>query len=158
MNRRLYTLIIPATLFVLAAVLTSCNQGEGDKIDGDVVFIPNTAEGEPDMDALPVLTFKETTHDFGKVIRGEVVTYAFTFRNEGKTDLLIADISSTCGCTATEYPKVPVAPGEKSYVKVTFDSRGRKGFQNKSITVAANTQPSTTTLTIKAMVIIPELD
>ncbi len=150
--------IILVSAIGLAVVTLSCNQGTDDRIKGDVVFIPNTADGEADMDRLPAFEFTELTHDFGKVIRGEVVSYAFRFVNTGNTDLLIADISSSCGCTATEYPQMPVKPGEKSYVKVTFDSNGRKGFQNKTLTIAANTQPPTTTLNIKAMVVMPELN
>ncbi len=142
-------------LWILATMLVSCNEGN-NTIPGDVVYIPNTADGEYDMNDLPVFEFGETTHDFGVVIRGEIVSYGFKFINKGKADLLIANISTNCGCAATKYPKEPIKPGEENYIQVTFDSSGRKGFQNKTITIAANTQPTTTTLSIKAMVIIPE--
>ena len=146
------------SVIILSMMMLSCNQKNEDRIRGDVVFIPNTADGEADMERLPVIEFKEITHDFGKVIRGEIVSFSFTFVNKGESDLLIADISSSCGCTATEYPDTPIRPGEKNFIKVSFDSNGRKGFQNKTITIAANTQPPTTMLSIKAMVVMPELN
>ncbi len=130
--------------------------GDRQGIPADVVNIPNTASGTADMDALPVLKFDRTEHDFGKVIQGEKVTYLFRFTNTGKSDLVISSISASCGCTATEYPRTPVRPGQSDIVKVTFDSSGRQGFQNKEITVASNTQPGTTRLYVKAQVFIPE--
>ena len=95
-------------------------------------------------------------HDFGKIIQGEIVTYAFKFENTGKSDLLVSAVSASCGCTATKYSKDPVAPGSDGFIQVTFISEGRKGFQNKTVTVLANTQPNKTTLRLKAVVVIPE--
>ncbi len=102
------------------------------------------------------MKFDNLEHDFGKVIRGEIVTYSFKFKNTGNADLVIANISTSCGCTATEYPKTPVKPGAEDYIKVSFDSHDRSGFQSKDITIAANTQPSITTLRITAKVFQPE--
>jgi len=107
------------------------------------------------MGDIAVFEFKETLHDFGTVIEGEKVTYSFKFKNSGGSNLLISNVSASCGCTATKYTKEPVKPGEEGVVTVTFDSRRRKGFQNKSVTVAANTQPNKTVLRIKAKVMSP---
>jgi len=147
--------IIIAILF--AASLNSCHYQE-KQIPSDVVNIPNSASEGASMDDLPAITFEETTHDFGKVIQGEVVSFAFRFKNTGKADLVISNVSASCGCTATKYPKLPVQPGEEEVIQVTFDSGGRQGFQHKTVTVAANTQPNTTVVDIKAQVIIPEKD
>lgn len=130
--------------------------GNRDQVPGNVVNIPNTASGDINKVASPEITFEKTTHDFGKVIQGERVTYAFKFTNSGNADLVIANVSASCGCTAMDYPKVPIKPGELKTIKVTYDSGGRTGYQNKTVTIAANTQPSNTTLTIKAQVILPE--
>jgi hypothetical protein len=140
-------------LFSLAA-LAACS-GDQSKVPASVVNVPNSASGVS-KEGLPRMEFTKTEHDFGKVIQGERVTFAFKFRNTGDADLVIANISTTCGCTATDYPRTPIRPGEENTVKVTFDSAGKEGFQNKSITIAANTQPSTTVLYVKAMVFQPE--
>jgi hypothetical protein len=107
------------------------------------------------MDQLPKIEFKETIHDFGTVIEGEKVMYTFVFKNSGKTDLLISGVSASCGCTATKFTKEAIPPGEEGTITVTFDSRKRRGFQNKSVTVSANTQPNKTVLRIKAKVVSP---
>ncbi len=144
-------------MIISALALVSCS-GEQPKVPADVVNIPNTASGEADKDQLPVIEFAKLEHDFGKVIQGEVVSYAFKFKNTGKSDLVIANISTSCGCTASEYPKTPVKPGEEQTIVVSFNSAGRTGFQSKTLEVAANTQPSNTVLSINAMVFIPERD
>lgn len=140
---------------ISAIVLVSCS-GQGDRVPGSVVNIPNTASGNTTQAAMPEFAFEKTAHDFGKVIQGERVTYSFRFTNSGNADLVIANISASCGCTATDYPKIPIKPGETNAIKLTFDSGGRSGFQSKTVTVAANTQPGNTVLTIKAQVISPE--
>ena len=70
-------------------------------------------------------------------------------------DLVIADVSASCGCTVPSFPKTAIRPGEEGVVKVSFDSRGRKGFQSKSLLVVANTQPNVTQLKIRAEVVKP---
>ena len=85
----------------MSGVFFACHSNH-EQIPADVVNIPNSASDGDTGDELPVLTFKETTHDFGKVIQGEIVSYAFHFRNTGKSDLVIADVSASCGCTATK--------------------------------------------------------
>jgi len=136
-------------------ILAACQQN-ASQVPGSVVNIPNTASGEAHAEGLPVISFKDSIHDFGKVIQGEVVSYAFKFVNTGGSDLVIANVSASCGCTATEYPRKPVKPGEEEYIKVTFNSGGREGFQKKTVTIASNTQPNTNIIAVKAMVINPE--
>ncbi len=147
--------ITSAFILVMVFILSAC-QGKKDQVPASVVNIPNTASGEADLDALPKFEFMETIHDFGKVIQGEVVTFSFRFKNTGGSDLLISGVSASCGCTATKYPKDPVKPGQQEVIEVSFNSGGKQGFQNKTLTVAANTQPSTTVLSIKAEVVLPE--
>lgn len=142
------------SVIITIAFLAACS-GEKGKVPASVVNIPNSADGGS-VGGLPQIEFNKTEHDFGKVIQGERVTYAFKFKNTGAADLVIASISTTCGCTATDYPRTPIKAGEENTIKVTFDSAGKEGFQHKTITVAANTQPSNTVLSVKAMVFTPE--
>jgi hypothetical protein len=137
------------------AALISCSHSK-TQVPASVVNIPNSASGSYDKSALPKMEFAQVEHDFGKIIQGEKVTYSFKFKNTGNSDLVIAKVSATCGCTASDYPRDPVKPGEEGVIEVSFDSSGKQGFQSKDLTVAANTQPSNTILTIKAIVIIPE--
>jgi len=145
-------------LFVAWTVLGGCNnQGgkEENPLSTDIVTNPNTAVGTNDLRKLPLMVFEETEHDFGKILEGETVSFSFKFTNKGKSDLVIADVSSSCGCTVPTYPKTPVRPGEENLIKVVFNSNGRRGYQAKNVIVAANTQPNTTLLRIKAQVVNP---
>lgn len=89
----------------------------------------------------PAIEFENDTykHDFGKVVRGESVSHVFKFRNTGKAPLVIADVTTSCGCTTPEYTKEPVLPGRYGEVKVTFDGEGFERF-TKSITLTLNTR------------------
>jgi len=145
-------------LLILAiSSITACKSpgGKEDKISTDLVKNPNTANGENNSGSLPVFKFEEIEHDFGKVIQGESVSYEFKFTNTGKSDLIIVDVSTSCGCTVPSYPRTPIRKGETGAIKVSFNSAGKFGFQAKNILVVANTQPNTTLLRIKAQIIGP---
>ena len=120
----------------------------------DDVHIPQTASGlsQKEAEKMPVITFENTTYDFGEVVEGERLTYAFKFKNTGKSNLIIYSSEATCGCTTSQPPKAPVRPGESGEITVTFDSKGQKGSVQKRILVAANTYPAETILTIEANV------
>lgn len=120
-------------------------------INPAVIENPASADG-PTKAKVPVMTFHETEHDFGTIIDGEQVSYAFRFENTGDGDLLIRSASGSCGCTVPEWPKDPIAPGKSGVINVTFNSEGRSGTQNKTVTLVANTLPNTTTISIKAEV------
>ena len=141
-------------LFLVAGCKPNGQNGK-ETIPADMVNNPNTASGHGDRGTLPAISFDETEHDFGRIIEGETVSYIFNFKNTGKSDLLIAEVTTSCGCTVPSYPKTPVRAGEKGTIKVAFNSNGKRGFQNKNISVVANTQPNTTVIRIKAQVVNP---
>jgi hypothetical protein len=102
---------------------------------------------------LPKITFTEKgIYDFGDLTEGDTVEHSFAFVNTGEFPLIINNITASCGCTTPEWPREPVAPGAKSSIRVRFNSRGKVGQQNKTITVFANTDPSMTDLQFKALV------
>jgi hypothetical protein len=142
-------------IFVLISGCQSNKVEDDAKISADVVYNPNSANGPGEKGSLPVIKFEDTDHDFGRILEGENVSYDFSFTNIGKSDLLLAEVSTSCGCTVPSYPKAPIRPGEKGIVKVTFNSQGRRGFQSKNIVVVSNTQPNTIILKIKAQVVNP---
>lgn len=102
---------------------------------------------------LPKITFAEKgIYDFGALTEGDTVEHMFAFTNTGEFPLIINNITASCGCTTPDWPREPVLPGAKSSVRVRFNSRGKSGEQNKTITIFANTEPATTDLQFKAMV------
>lgn len=155
--KRLHNFLVVLLLSLSVATISSCKQSnnDGNLLPSDVVKNPNSASGQIDTDT-PLIEFENDFYDFGKIIQGEKVSYNFKFTNKGKTDLIISRVSTSCGCTVGDFPRVPVKPGETNSVEVKFDSENRRGFQNKTITVLSNAQPSATVLKIKAQVVLPE--
>lgn len=84
------------------------------------------------------ITFEEKSHDFGDISQGDKVEYTFKFKNTGTEPLIISSVQTTCGCTATNWTKEPVAPGKTGEVAATFNSAGKMGQQNKVISVYSN--------------------
>ena len=105
----------------------------------------------------PVAKFEPTDFDFGEMQQGDKKTHTFMLTNTGKSDLLIRNVRSSCGCTAVAPSKKVIAPGEEAPIQVTFDSRGKRGRQSKSITVITN-DPKTPTqiLRISSNVATPQ--
>lgn len=78
------------------------------------------------------------THDFGNLTDQKDAEYVFQFKNTGKTPLIIANASASCGCTVPEFPKEPVLPGKKGSLKVTFHTAGKSGPFDKAIYIQSN--------------------
>jgi hypothetical protein len=143
----MYRLLIVS---VLLFVVMSCkNENNGNTPDNavspEVVNNPATASSNPtsSKDNVPVIKFEADTHDFGNIIEGEKVSYAYKFQNIGKAPLVIRAAQGSCGCTVPEYPKDPVPPGGSGIVNVTFNSEGKEGHQEKTVTIISNTMPNT---------------
>lgn len=94
----------------------------------------------------PKVLFTEKTHDFGEINQGDQVEYTFTLKNEGKRDLVIRRIKTSCGCTAVTPEKKIISANESVPLKVKFNSKGKRGRQNKSITVITNDPKNPTTI------------
>ncbi len=86
----------------------------------------------------PHLVVQTTSHDFGKIKSGDIVSHTFVLTNNGSDILKIEDVKASCGCTAVKPEKNELAPGESTNLLVTFNSRGRKGPQTKTIHVTSN--------------------
>lgn len=113
---------------------------------------PVENETKPDG-PLPMFDFEKTDHDFGQITDGDVVTHTFKFTNTGEAPLIIQDAKATCGCTVPSYPKAPIPVGGSGEIVVKFDSSNKPGVQNKTVTLTANTFPSTSKLNIKSVVV-----
>ena len=114
---------------------------------------PVAAPAEKPDGPLPSIQFAEKLHDFGTIKDGDVVEHVFSFTNNGEAPLIISDAKATCGCTVPEWPKTPIAVGETGQIKVRFNSKNKPGVQNKTVTLTANTWPTTQRVQIKANVV-----
>jgi hypothetical protein len=150
MNR----IILCAAVAVMS--LAACND-DTQKIPAGqssaaIINNPRTAAGVDNKEVaeLPVLTFPDTTHDFGMIRQGEKVEHDFTFKNTGRSPLIIAGATSTCGCTAPTFTQEPVPPGGSGTIKVIFSSAGKHGKITKGVTVTSNAYPASKVVTIQA--------
>jgi len=84
------------------------------------------------------LSFEKKTHDFGDIDDVGKVSTQVKFTNAGDKTLVIEDVRASCGCTAGKPAKKQLAPGEESYLDVTFNPQGKRGNQRKSITFKTN--------------------
>ncbi|MFC5271669.1 DUF1573 domain-containing protein [Adhaeribacter terreus] len=100
-----------------------------------------------------VLKFESENHDFTKVTEGTIATHEFKFKNTGDKPLVISNVQASCGCTTPDWTKEPVMPGKTGFVKAAYNSNGRPGVFNKSITVTSNGTEPTKVLTIKGDVL-----
>lgn len=95
----------------------------------------------------------DSVYDFGKVTEGEKVTYNYRFRNTGNNALIVSSATASCGCTVPEKPEEPVKPGETGSLKVVFNTEGKAGPANKTVTVISNAYPDFPVLQLKGEVI-----
>ena len=87
----------------------------------------------------PLLVWEKSTHDFGTVQEGAVVSHTFQFTNKGKEPLILTAVQPTCGCTVpNDWPKDPILPGGTGKITVSFNSNGRAGNNTKVIRVVSN--------------------
>lgn len=134
-------------------MMASCGgNSTGSDVDVDLINNPKSAEGYDESAKMPVLTFDQDLHDFGRLSAGENISYSFHFRNTGDADLIISSCSATCGCTVASFPKERIAPGGEGYVTVSFNSSGKSGQQYQEVTVVSNAIPARTKLKITAQV------
>ena len=140
------------TAFAIAGLLvTSCQEGASSKVKKENVEAAVNDSGEK-ADA-PVMQFDKVIHDFGTINEGDKVQTTFSFKNTGKSDLIIVDARGSCGCTVPKYPKnTAIKPGQSETITVSFDSSNKPGMQQKSVTLSANTSSGREMLRIKANV------
>ena len=154
------------SILFISAYFASCS-GEDDnkiqsadevlnsnKITGSKIYHnPVSADKPISTEEAAIMSFEEVTHDFGKVTEGDLAQHVYKFKNTGKAPLVITNASGSCGCTVPSWPKEPIAPGSGGEIKVSYNSTGKSGREEKEITVLANTIPNKTTLRISALVI-----
>ena len=86
----------------------------------------------------PSIFFDDRVFNFGTLRHGKSIEHKFVFTNRGRSDLIIRNVRSGCGCTAIEPQKTLLKPGESGSIKAVFNSRGFRGRQNRGITVISN--------------------
>lgn len=119
-----------------------------------VAFVSSYAQ---EVESGPMIVFVEDAWEFGDIQQGDKVEHTFEFENAGTEPLILSNVLTTCGCTASDWPREPIAPGEMASLKVTFNSAGKMGMQNKIITIVSNATNSRERIKITTNV-LPKTD
>ena len=106
------------------------------------------------------IVFDKTTQDLGTFSEDDpIVKCTFTFTNEGNAPLVIHQAIASCGCTVPTYTRMPVKPGEKGKMEVTYNGSGKyPGRFKKSITVRTNAKEPMVKLYITGVMTASEKD
>ena len=132
------------SFLLIIICLVSCDVRRKDKIaDGGVLAVPINVNDSTSVQII------DSVYNFGKATEGEKIIYNFRFKNSGTKPLVITNTRASCGCTVPEKPEKPIAPGETSFIKVIFNSQGKVGVNEKTITVSSNASPAFPTLLLK---------
>jgi len=86
-------------------------------------------------DAPGKIEVTEHTFDFGFMPQNAVFSHIFQVRNVGQGTLNIVKVEPTCGCTSVPLNKAFLKAGEKTDIRVNFDSGKFQGGIHKRIKV-----------------------
>jgi hypothetical protein len=111
---------------------------------------PATQPGAPPVTPAraPRIAVEPTVFDFGRAQQEKTLEKEFTVRNLGNEDLVIENVSTTCGCTVAEgYSKV-IKPGASTPMRVKLQTRTNVGRLSRSVLIKSN-DPSGRPLELK---------
>lgn len=130
-----------------APAAAAVQDSKGQTQSSDVKPVENKNQAE--------FKFDVVEYNYGSIKQGESVTYNFKFTNTGKEPLVITSAHGSCGCTVPDWPKEPIKKGGDGVIKVTFNSAGKMGPQDKTVTINSNAKSNPMVLHIKGNVEAP---
>ncbi len=99
------------------------------------------------------LAFEITTYDFGEIEEmAGYAEYTFNFTNTGDTSVTITNVEPSCGCTAPDWSREEIKPGEKGFVQAKFNPGNRPGRFKKSLRLTTTSAEDSLTLYIQGFV------
>jgi hypothetical protein len=133
-----------ALLFLIAALLLLPAGAEDTK----------KAAAPPAPDAKgPRISVEPDRFDFGKAVQNKTLSKEFSIKNYGTEDLVIENVSTTCGCTAALLDSKVVKPGGTAPLRVTLETRTYSGKVERKILIRSNdSATSLLELKVEAMV------
>jgi hypothetical protein len=104
-----------------------------------VALSPSVGQKQETISKGPALMWEQTSYDFGEIVQGDKVEHTYRFTNSGNEPLIIANVTTQCGCTTPKgWPRDPVPPGGKGEIIAAFNSAGKFGKQHKVVTIVSN--------------------
>ena len=85
------------------------------------------------------LKFSKTSYNFGKLEKGNLAEYEFTFTNDGNAPLIITEVWVKPGSAIkVDYSTETVAPEESATIKVIVDTNKQEGNFDQVLMVRSN--------------------
>ena len=139
-------------LFLISSLFLSCeNKQKQEALNASESAIP--LDLRPSAEKHPIMEFDQPVVYLGRVTQGDSARYTFHFKNKGNMPLKIMSVKASCGCTTPKWSQDLIQPGKKGFIKVTFNSAGKEGKVQKTITAYCNTIPADNTVAFKIEVI-----
>jgi Protein of unknown function (DUF1573) len=142
-------------LTLASAFILSASYAQTTPIQSPAKNVP-AAQSVPAPQTLPAapaevfdfdkyLKLNKTNHDFGKLPQGPTANTEFTVKNISKDTITIENVQASCGCTVPDWTRTPIFPGKSGMIKAVYNTQGRPGSFNKSLTIRTNrgTKPVT---------------
>jgi hypothetical protein len=101
----------------------------------------------------PRLVVAPASFDFGKEGQNKTLQTEFSLKNTGSADLVIENVSTTCGCTAALLTDKVIKPGSASPLRVSLETRTYSGRVERTVLIRSN-DPATTTAEVKVSVLV----
>ncbi|WP_321374622.1 DUF1573 domain-containing protein [uncultured Draconibacterium sp.] len=115
----------------LLAILFSCENKKNTGNESEQVF-KELAPTE--------IAINEAVHDFGHLKAGEIVLHTFVISNTGKSNFVIQDLETDCGCVSAQFNERIIKPGETGLIEVEFNTAGLVGREYKTIEILGNSK------------------
>jgi len=129
-------------VFCALFIIVSCNLKDRKRKDR---IIDDTEQAQLEMAKRDTTSVRviDSIYNFGKIKEGDKVDHDFIFINTGKKSLVFPeDPQASCGCTVPKRPEKPVLPGDTGFIKVVFNSTGKRDHVVKTVRVFSNAYPS----------------
>jgi hypothetical protein len=66
---------------------------------------------------------------------GATVQKEVNIRNSGRKDLIVRYVQPNCPCVSVGFTTEKIKPGETKNLTITWKGEGRRGTQNKAVTI-----------------------
>lgn len=128
---------------------------------------PGSEPGQPGSDLSPInaqpalvqsnkggaFEFVTMVHDWGAISDEESVKTSFSFKNTSDKTVRIINTKTSCGCSVAAPTKQVLPPGEEAAIEVTYNPKGKRGLELKTITLETDyAQQPNVELHLKALV------
>ncbi len=120
-------------------------------------IVPKQIEKVSKLVKLTAITWKSETIDVGEIPKGIPKKIEFEFKNNLKQEVIISTVIGSCGCTATDYTKTPIAAGQVGKITATYNATNLGQF-SKTVSVTTTAETSSKILTLKGTVVLDKVD